>query len=127
MQSGPNRKREAPIIYILACSGGSNLGQIANQAAVELAEENLGRIMCVPAVASRVNASVQEIRRVSIVITIEGCDCHCIGRILKGLGRTDVRKVVVSAAGIEKRPGFSCPTEDVERVKEAVRRVIVEA
>ncbi len=33
-------------IMILACSGGSNVGQLSNQAAIELTREGFGKMFC---------------------------------------------------------------------------------
>ncbi len=33
-------------IMILACSGGSNVGQLSNQAAIELTQEGFGKMFC---------------------------------------------------------------------------------
>jgi uncharacterized metal-binding protein len=33
-------------IMILACSGGSNVGQLSNQAAVDLTQEGFGKMFC---------------------------------------------------------------------------------
>jgi uncharacterized metal-binding protein len=37
-------------VMILACSGGSNVGQLANQAAVELTQEGFGKMFCLAGV-----------------------------------------------------------------------------
>ena len=36
-------------VMLLCCSGGSNVGQLANQACVELTQEGFGKIFCWPA------------------------------------------------------------------------------
>ena len=33
-------------VMILACSGGSNVGQLSNQTAVELTQEEFGKMFC---------------------------------------------------------------------------------
>ncbi len=44
---------------ILACSGGSNVGQLANQAAVELTQEGFGKLFCLAGVGAQLSGFVQ--------------------------------------------------------------------
>jgi uncharacterized metal-binding protein len=121
----PHKKQNSAPILLLACSGASNMGQLANQAALEMVEENFGHMLCTAALGARMKSAVERVRSASIVLTINGCESGCVDRVLKDLGRTDVRSVTVTETGIAKRPGFFCPTDEVERVKEAVRRALV--
>lgn len=54
---------------ILACSGGSNVGQISNQAAVELTQENFGKMFCLEGVGGHLSGFVQSAKSPS------GCAC----------------------------------------------------
>ena len=38
---------------ILACSGGSNVGQLANQAAVTVNQEGFGKILCLAGIGGQ--------------------------------------------------------------------------
>ncbi len=40
---------------IVACSGASNVGQISNQAVVELTREGFGKMFCLAAVGDHIN------------------------------------------------------------------------
>ena len=122
---GPKKKRNRLKILVLSCSGASNMGQLANQAAVEMVQENFGHMLCTAAVGARQKAAVDLVRNSAIVLTINGCTSRCVDRILRDINRTDVRSVTITDLGIAKRPGFFCATEEVERVKEAVRRALV--
>jgi len=44
---------------ILACAGGSNVGQLSNQAAVDLTREGFGKVFCLPGRRPRVNGFIQ--------------------------------------------------------------------
>ena len=47
---------------ILACSGGSNVGQLSNQAAVELTQEGFGKLSCLAGVGAHLSGFVQSAR-----------------------------------------------------------------
>ena len=40
-------------VMILACSGGSNVGHLSNQAAVELAQEGFGKMFCLAGIGGK--------------------------------------------------------------------------
>ena len=44
---------------ILACSGGSNVGQLSNQAAVELTQEGFGKLSCLAGIGAHLSGFVQ--------------------------------------------------------------------
>jgi len=44
---------------ILSCSGGSNVGQLSNEAAVELPQEGFGKMFCLAAIGGRLGGFTQ--------------------------------------------------------------------
>lgn len=64
-------------IMILPCSGGSNVGQTANQAAVELTREGFGKMYCLAGIGGALNSFVQSAKDVEEMIVIDGCDIAC--------------------------------------------------
>ena len=51
-------------VMILACSGGSNVGQLANQAAVELTQEGFGKMYCLAGIGGHLGGFVQSAKDV---------------------------------------------------------------
>ena len=45
-------------IMILVCSGGSNVGQLSNQAAVELTQEGFGKMFCLAGIGGQLSGFV---------------------------------------------------------------------
>ena len=60
-------------IMILTCSGGSNAGQLANQAAAELTQEGYGKMYCLAGIGGRLGGFIQSARDVPEMIAIDGC------------------------------------------------------
>jgi len=108
-------------IMILACSGGSNVGQLSNQAAVELTQEGFGKMYCLAGIGGRLNGFVQSAKDVPVIAAIDGCAVGCTRAILKNADIQNYNYVVLTDLGIEKNKNFSLNTDDVRRVKDAIQ------
>jgi uncharacterized metal-binding protein len=60
-------------IMILSCSGGSSVGQLPNQAAVELAQEGFGKMFCLAGIGGQLSGFVQSAKDVPAMVAIDGC------------------------------------------------------
>jgi uncharacterized metal-binding protein len=108
-------------IMILACSGGSNVGQLSNRAAVELTQEGFGKMYCLAGIGGQLKGFVQSARDVPIIAAIDGCAVGCAQAILKNADIPNYNYLVVTDLGIEKNKNFALSEEDVRKVKEAIR------
>ena len=110
-------------IMLLPCSGGSNVGQLANRAAVELTMEGFGRIFCLAGIGGRLSGFVQSAKDADSLIAIDGCEVGCCKAVLEDAGVSMAGRghLVVTECGIEKNKNFNLNEEDVELVKQAVK------
>ena len=106
---------------ILTCSGASNVGQLANRAAVELTQEGFGKMFCLAGVGGGLQGFVQSARDVPRLIVIEGCQVGCAKAILDREGIEPGRYKLVTDLGIDKNHDLNLNAEEVEKIKEAVR------
>lgn len=113
-------------IMILACSGGSNVGQLSNQAAVELTQEGFGKMFCLAGIGGQLSGFVQSARDVSVMVAIDGCQVGCAMAILKQAEVPLKHYIILTDEGIEKNKNFNLERTDIEKVKEAVKRVVSE-
>ncbi len=113
----------SPRPMILACSGGSNVGQLTNQAAVELHREGHGRMFCLAGLGGGVAGLVKAAREAGEVIVLDGCPLGCARASVEQAGVRADRYVLVTDLGIEKVKDAQLllRPEDVERVKQAAR------
>ncbi len=113
-QSGTNR-------LILACSGGSNVGQITNQAALELTREGRGKMYCLAGLGAGIPGLINTVREAGEVIVLDGCPLACAKGIMERAGLPLGRYVVATDLGIEKVKDsqLAVRQEDVATVKEA--------
>ena len=108
-------------VMILACSGGSNVGQLSNRAAVELTQEGFGKMYCLAGIGGQLKGFVQSAKDVPVIAAIDGCAVGCAKAILKNAGIQNFNYIVLTDLGIEKNKEFNVSAEDVRNVKKAVR------
>ncbi len=108
-------------IVILACSGGSYEGQLANQAAWEMTGEGLGRMFCLAGIGAYISGFVQSAKDVAQMMVIDGCETACAGILLQNKGVAATEHVIVSRLDIKKTDGIHLDPDDVAAVKHAVR------
>ena len=108
-------------IMLLPCSGGSNVGQLANQAAVELTQEGFGKIFCLAGVGAHLPGFVQSAKDVPEVIVIDGCEIGCGKAIFDHIEVTPKQYLVLTGLGIEKNKDFNLQRLDIEKVKEVIK------
>jgi uncharacterized metal-binding protein len=111
-------------VMILACSGGSNVGQLSNQAAVELTREGFGKMYCLAGIGGQLSGFVQSAKDVPEMVAIDGCQVGCTKAILKQAQVPLKHYLVLTDEGIEKNKNFSLERSDIDRVKAAVKRVV---
>jgi len=113
-------------VMILSCSGGSNVGQLSNQAAVELTREGVGKMFCLAGIGGQLSGFVQSARDVPEMVTIDGCSVGCAKAILEKARVPLKSYLVLTDLGIEKNKNFDLSSEDIRRVKEAVKAILSE-
>jgi uncharacterized metal-binding protein len=108
-------------IMLLACSGGSNVGQLSNRAAVELTQEGFGKMYCLAGIGGQLKGFVQSAKDVPVIAAIDGCAMGCAKAILNNADIPNFNTIVLTDLGIEKNKNFNLSDEDVHKVKDAVR------
>ena len=107
-------------VLFLACAGGSNVGQISNQAAVELAKDGRGKLFCLAVIGAHIDAMISPAKEKKLV-TIDGCPVQCAKKILDHAGLDAALSVVVTDLGIDKSPRLEVEAADCEKVVVKVR------
>jgi uncharacterized metal-binding protein len=116
---GPEGKTR--IIY--SCSGiGSNVGQLANAAACQLAIEGYGGGSCLAGIGGSIEKLVGIGKTADERIVIDGCSVACAKKIMDDKGLRIDRYVMITELGISKTPGPVFNKNDVKTVIAAVRK-----
>ena len=103
---------------ILACSGGSNVGQLSNQAAIELTQEGFGKLSCLAGVGAHLSGFVQSARDIDNLVVIDGCEVGCAKGVLDHAEVPLRGYLVITALGIDKNKDLNLKREEIDRVKE---------
>ena len=108
---------------LLACSGASNVGQLANAAAVELTREGFGKMFCLAGIGGRLSGFVQSAKDTPNVVVMDGCSIGCGKAIFEQAGLPLRGYMDLTELGIEKNKDFNLKREDVEKVKSVVKEM----
>jgi uncharacterized metal-binding protein len=106
-------------IILFPCSGGSNVGQIANAAAVGLTQQQKGNMYCLIGVAAHIAGMVESTAGADYRVVIDGCPVACGRKALEHLGIKVDKAVVVTELGIQKNHDFVWSSDELERVMAA--------
>jgi uncharacterized metal-binding protein len=108
---------------ILACAGGSNVGQLSNQAAVELTQEGFRKLSCLAGIGAHLDGFVQSARDIPQLVVIDGCDMACAYGVLEQAEIPVKNYLVVTDLSINKNKNVDLVREEIDRVKQAVRNL----
>jgi len=112
---------KAEDVILLPCSGGSNCGQIANQAAVNLDIEGIGRIYCLAGIGAHIDGMVKSARGAKRIVALDGCQVACAKKAIKHAGLTLTDWICVTQEGINKSHEFIMDFEEIELIAQRTK------
>lgn len=89
-------------LLVFACSGASDVGEIADQAARKLWREGAARMFCLAGIAGRVKGILKASHSAAHVVVIDGCPVDCGRKTLELAGFSGFGHVRVTDLGAEK-------------------------
>ena len=110
---------ESTNILLFPCSGSSNVGQIANLAAVMMTIQGRGKMYCLAGIAAHTPGMVDSAAHAEGCVAINGCTVACASKALKHAGIAVTKEVVVTDLGIRKVHEFEWTEREVKQVMEA--------
>jgi uncharacterized metal-binding protein len=110
-------------LMLLACSGASNVGQLSNQAAVELTQEGFGKMFCLAGIGGHLSGFLQSAKDVPEMVVIDGCSLACAKATMEHADVPMKNYLILTDLGIEKNKDFNLKPEEIQKVKEAIKRV----
>jgi uncharacterized metal-binding protein len=118
---GGGKKRT---VLIYACSGGANVGEIADRAARELMFAGEGTMFCLAGLGGDIQGMVQTARDADANLVIDGCPMDCAKKTFDRHGITNYMQIKVTDLGIEKVKGVRCTGGQVDMVVNKAREVL---
>ncbi len=108
-------------VRVVTCSGASNVGQIANQAAIMLAKDKVAGFFCLAGVGGHVPGMVKAAKEAGLMVSIDGCPVQCAAKTLQHAEIEPVIQIVVTELGIEKSHEIDVDEKACSRVVEKVK------
>jgi len=109
-------------IMLLACSGGSNVGQLSNRVSVELTQEGFGKMFCLAGIGAHLSGFVHSAKDVPQMVVIDRCNIGCAKAILEHAQVPLKVYLVITDLGIKKNHDFGLKDDEIALVKEAVKK-----
>ena len=108
-------------VRVVACSGASNVGQIANQAALELAKAKVAGFFCLAGVGAHIKGMVKSAKEADLIVSIDGCPVQCAAKTLQHAEIEPAIQVIVTEFGIEKSHDIALDEKVCSKVVEKVK------
>jgi len=115
---------KAEEITILPCSGGSNCGQIANQAAVSLDTLGVGKIYCLAGIGAHIDGMVESAKSAKRLVAIDGCQVACAKKTIEHAGLKVTDWICVTDEGISKSYNLLLEQADIEFITQRTRELL---
>jgi uncharacterized metal-binding protein len=62
-------------IVIFSCAGSSNVGQLGNQTAIRLAQDGMGRYLCLAGIGGHVSGMIESAKAGKMLIATDSTEC----------------------------------------------------
>lgn len=106
-------------ILIFPCSGGSDVGEIADKVVRKLTRKNFGTMSCLSAIGARLPGFIQSAKCAELNITIDGCHIACAKKNLEHIG-IKPKSYILTDMGLDKGKAF-ITEEIVNRINEIIK------
>ncbi len=104
---------------VLACSGGSNVGQIANRVMIEADKIGVGNAYCLAGIGADLSGFIESSKEARTIL-IDGCPVGCGKKMFDKNAITPSTYFVITELGIEKKHAFDKLDEEA---KQAINQV----
>ncbi|MEA4857517.1 MAG: putative zinc-binding protein [Solidesulfovibrio sp.] len=87
---------------VFACSGGADVGALADQVARKLTADGVAKMFCLAGIGGRVSGILKTTEAASKIVVIDGCPLNCARKSLEEAGFTDFGHVQLADLGFKK-------------------------
>lgn len=107
-----------------SCSGGSHVGQIANDVCRQMTAEGKGKLFCLAGIGAHVSGMVESAKAATKVVAIDGCGVQCAKKTLDAAAVPVSHHIVLTDAGFTKNPDLFPAAGDVQKAKTKVLAIV---
>lgn len=113
-----------PRTLVYACSGCSDVAQLANSVALRLDHAGEAEMSCIAGVGGGVPGLVRIARSGRPIVAIDGCQMHCASHCLAKAGVSPTEHVKLYESGLRKRRGQFYDEQTIKDVTSEVQALI---
>ena len=121
--SNPAAEAPAPLACVLACSGCSHAGELADLTARRLEEIGAAKMSCLAGVGGRVKSIMNTVQRAPELLMVDGCPLECGANTLRLAGITEFKHLKLHELGVRERNNGELVAGAGERRAERTRRL----
>ena len=103
---------------IFPCSGGSDVGALADLAARQMTRDGSGKMYCLAGVGGRVSGILASTESAAKILAIDGCALNCAKKSLELAGFVNVEHLGLADLGFQKGLSPATP-ENIAKVAQA--------
>jgi len=100
---------------IFPCSGGSDVGALADLAARQLTRDGSGKMYCLAGIGGQIPGILSTTRGAAKILAIDGCSMNCAKKILELAGFSQFEHICLADAGFQKGASPATP-ENIAKV-----------
>lgn len=124
--SPPAKPVAASVPCVLACSGCSRAGELADLTARRLQKMGVARMSCLAGVGGHVKSITTTVQRAPELLMIDGCPLECGANTLRLVGITEFQHLKLHELGVRKHE-TEVTSETVQSLAESAMSLLNEA
>ena len=119
----PPPKPAQPLPCVLACSGCSHAGELADHTARRLNQTGVAKMSCLAGIGGRVKSITQTVQKAPELLMIDGCPLECGAHSLRLAGIMEFKHLKLHEHGVRKHDS-EVSAETVERLAESAAQLL---
>lgn len=113
-------------VCVLACSGCSAAGELADHTARRLQQLGVAKMSCLAGVGGRIPSITATVRSASGILMIDGCPLECGASTLRNAGFTGFKQLKLHELDVRKHDSGAVDEATVARLAGAALRMLNE-
>lgn len=116
----------SPAFCVLACSGCSAAGELADHTARRLQQLGAAKMSCLAGVGGRIPSIMTTVQQAPGILMIDGCPLECGANVLRQAGFAHFKHLKLHELAVRKNDARAVEDATVKRLVAAARRCLNE-
>ena len=124
MSSASSTGSTPPPICVLACSGCSAAGELADHTARRLQQLGAAKMSCLAGVGGRIPSITATVQKAPGILMIDGCPLECGAHVLRNAGFADFKQFKLHEHNVRKNDSDAVDESTVTRLADVALRLL---